>query len=266
MLKIDVERRFSWAVLRVRARISGNAVLALALGFLFSIGSNYAQAGSEIVDFDIPALTLLRALLAFARQVRVELVFADRGFDAVRTRFVVGAHRKARALRLLLAGTGLRVGYGSGDSVIVQRVGHDTAGFATVAEVGVGAVSAIPGGMSVDLRSLGAGSTLVFLNGRRTEVGAGAVWATAGGASVDLRCLGADSTLVFLNGGRMAPGGQDSNFTNIASIPSTAIERVGVTTDGASAIDGSDGIGGVVNFIPHDDSAGAETRLCCGSD
>ena len=83
------------------------------------------------------------------------------------------------------------------------------------------------------------------------------------GTGVNLRGLGADSTLVLLNGRRMASSGFGT-FVDISQIPLSAIDRIDVLTDGASAIYGSDAIGGVVNFILRDDYDGAETRLRSG--
>src|SRR3990170_6505792 len=48
-------------------------------------------------------------------------------------------------------------------------------------------------------------------------------------------------------------------------IPLTAVERVEVLTDGASAIYGSDAVGGVVNFILRKDFDGAETLVHAGT-
>lgn len=81
--------------------------------------------------------------------------------------------------------------------------------------------------------------------------------------SVDLRGLGVGTTLALLNGRRisLANGGQSAD---ISMIPASALERVEVLTDGASAIYGSDAIGGVINFILRDDFEGAETRLSYG--
>lgn len=84
------------------------------------------------------------------------------------------------------------------------------------------------------------------------------------GAGINLRGLGNDSTLVLLNGRRLAAAGF-GNFVDISMIPLTAIGRVDVLTDGASAIYGSDAVGGVVNFVLRDDYDGAETRLRYGT-
>lgn len=84
------------------------------------------------------------------------------------------------------------------------------------------------------------------------------------GAGVNLRGLGTESTLVLLNGRRMAPGGF-GNMTDVSTIPLSAIERVDVMPDGASAIYGSDAVGGVVNFVLREDFEGAETRFRYGT-
>src|SRR5574343_808750 len=76
----------------------------------------------------------------------------------------------------------------------------------------------------------------------------------------NLRGLGVSSTLVLLNGRRLAnfasPG--DDAGVDLNSIPSGAIQRVEVLKDGASAIYGTDAIGGVINFITRKDYQGGD--------
>ncbi|MDR7050673.1 iron complex outermembrane receptor protein [Duganella sp. 3397] len=72
---------------------------------------------------------------------------------------------------------------------------------------------------------------------------------TGGQASADLRGLGGDKTLVLLNGRRIANHPYDGASVDLNIIPVTALERVEVLRDGASAIYGTDAIGGVINFI-----------------
>lgn len=69
------------------------------------------------------------------------------------------------------------------------------------------------------------------------------------GQGLNLRGLGPLSTLTLVNGRRMPGSGQYAEFVDISNIPLAVIERVEVVTDGASAIYGSDAVGGVVNFI-----------------
>jgi len=69
------------------------------------------------------------------------------------------------------------------------------------------------------------------------------------GTAVDLLGLGAESTLVLVNGHRLAPAGIGGSFTDISLIPLSAIERIDIEPAGASAVYGSDAVGGVVNYI-----------------
>jgi iron complex outermembrane receptor protein len=72
---------------------------------------------------------------------------------------------------------------------------------------------------------------------------------TGGQAVADLRGLGGDKTLVLLNGRRIANHPYDGASVDLNVIPISALERVEVLRDGASAIYGTDAIGGVINFI-----------------
>jgi iron complex outermembrane receptor protein len=78
------------------------------------------------------------------------------------------------------------------------------------------------------------------------------------GTSVNLFGLGAGTTLILLNGQRLAPTGAGSHV-DISGIPTSVIDRVEILEDGASAIYGSDAIGGVVNIITRKDYDGVET-------
>ena len=70
-----------------------------------------------------------------------------------------------------------------------------------------------------------------------------------GVSGANLRGQGSDATLVLLNGRRVATHGLGGKTVDLNSIPFAAIERVEVLRDGASAIYGTDAIGGVINFI-----------------
>jgi iron complex outermembrane receptor protein len=78
--------------------------------------------------------------------------------------------------------------------------------------------------------------------------------------AANLRGIGVSSTLVLLNGRRMAnfasPG--DDAGVDLNNIPTAAIQRVEVLLDGASAIYGTDAIGGVINFITRKDFRGLQ--------
>ncbi|MFS8138533.1 MAG: TonB-dependent receptor plug domain-containing protein, partial [Thermomonas sp.] len=77
-----------------------------------------------------------------------------------------------------------------------------------------------------------------------------------GVSGANLRGQGADATLVLLNGRRVATHGLAGQVVDLNSIPFAAIERVEVLRDGASALYGTDAIGGVINFITRDNYQG----------
>jgi len=88
----------------------------------------------------------------------------------------------------------------------------------------------------------------------------------SGTAQVDLRHQGPTRTLVLFNGRRMPPGSPDSgtpsNYAaDLNQIPAPLIQRVEILTGGASAVYGSDAIGGVVNFIMNDRFEGLQVDL-----
>ena len=84
----------------------------------------------------------------------------------------------------------------------------------------------------------------------------------AGAVTVNLRGLGEGSTLVLVNGKRIAASPATvGTFTDVSTIPFSAIERVEILTDGASAIYGSDAVGGVINFILRQEYRGLQPRV-----
>jgi iron complex outermembrane receptor protein len=89
-----------------------------------------------------------------------------------------------------------------------------------------------------------------------------------GASSVSLRGLGQKTTLVLLNGRRVSGYGFAQNitdtFVDLNAIPSSAVERVEILKDGASAIYGSDAIAGVVNIILRRDFKGIEAAADMG--
>ncbi|WP_426174601.1 TonB-dependent receptor domain-containing protein [Massilia sp. TWR1-2-2] len=92
------------------------------------------------------------------------------------------------------------------------------------------------------------------------DVTSGAQRGNNGASSANLRGQGADSTLVLLNGRRVATYGMKGSTVDLNSIPFAAVERVEVLKDGASAIYGTDAIGGVINFILKKNYTGLEAQ------
>jgi iron complex outermembrane receptor protein len=86
--------------------------------------------------------------------------------------------------------------------------------------------------------------------------------------AISLRGLGPNHTLILLNGRRLAdfPTAYDGtvNFTNLANIPSSIVERIEILSGGASAVYGSDAIAGVVNIILKKQYQGVDVDLKAG--
>jgi len=79
-----------------------------------------------------------------------------------------------------------------------------------------------------------------------------------GTAQLNLRGLGAARTAVLVDGFRLPYGSSQSSPANVDVIPMQLVERVDILTGGASAVYGSDAVGGVANFILKRDFEGVE--------
>lgn len=80
-------------------------------------------------------------------------------------------------------------------------------------------------------------------------------------ATLSLRALGAGRTLILIDGRRAPTAPNLGSGQDLNSIPLAAVERIEILSDGASAIYGSDAIGGVVNIITRSDFTGAELMI-----
>ncbi|MCY3819798.1 MAG: TonB-dependent receptor [Gammaproteobacteria bacterium] len=87
---------------------------------------------------------------------------------------------------------------------------------------------------------------------------------TTGAGTVNLRGLGSESTLILVDGRRVGYSGILGGVTDISTIPLSMVERIEVLPDGASAVYGSDAVGGVVNIITRKDYGGVEVDLDYG--
>ncbi|MFG3447015.1 MULTISPECIES: TonB-dependent receptor domain-containing protein [unclassified Stenotrophomonas] len=84
----------------------------------------------------------------------------------------------------------------------------------------------------------------------------------AGGTYIDMRNLGTQRTLVLVNGKRL--GISTSGYQDVSTLPVSAVERIEVLKDGASAIYGSDAMAGVVNIITRGNVTGVTANVYHG--
>jgi len=203
---------------------------------------------------------------------------------------VSGRYTAEEAVRMLLAGSGLEVRR-VGDSLVIVAQGSETASTeprfapppgpeATIVVTGTHLRGAPPTSPTIvltreDIERTGATSAEQLMRRVPQNSQSGVNQETANstlaggdstehGAGLNLRGLGQRATLVLLNGRRLAPSSGGS-YVDISLIPLTAVERVELLTDGASAIYGSDAVGGVVNFILRDDFEGIEASILGGT-
>ena len=90
----------------------------------------------------------------------------------------------------------------------------------------------------------------------------------AGAVQLSIRNVSAKRTLVLVDGKRWIAGASASgvpNAVDLNTIPDNVIERVEILQDGASAIYGSDAIGGVVNIITRQNFEGFRLDAQAGS-
>lgn len=134
---------------------------------------------------------------------------------------------------------------------VINREALDRSGRATISEF----LQTIPQNFSGGPGEANVGTTARSYAGSNLAYGSG----------INLRGLGSGSTLTLFENTRPALGGGSGAFTDLSLVPSAAIERVEILTDGASAIYGSDAVAGVVNIRFRNRFEGAETRLRAGT-
>ena len=266
------------------ARWSGAATIATI------VCAAPAQAQpARSADYALPAQELARSLRDVSVRSGTSVIARSELVAGRRAPPLRGRYGAREAVEALLQGSGLRVTT-VGDALVVQRAeGTADAGPAALPELPEAEPIIVTG---TNLRGAQPTSPVIVLRREQIEAsgassveqlmarvpqnaqtgvnrenfrvtGAGAD-PTEHGAGLNLRGLGQRATLVLINGRRIAPSNTGS-FVDISLIPLGAIERVEILTDGASAIYGSDAVGGVVNFILREGFQGLETSLAAGT-
>jgi iron complex outermembrane receptor protein len=83
--------------------------------------------------------------------------------------------------------------------------------------------------------------------------------------TINLRGLGSAATLILVDGRRVVGSGALSTVTEGNQVPLSALSRLEILPDGASAMYGSDAVAGVVNFVLRRDYEGFEATLRAGN-
>ena len=263
------------------------AILLTGTALCFSPAPAEAAAPPTYA-FDLPAQGLGDALRAIAAQAGWEIYADAAAVEGLRARPLRGPRTTRAAIVELLAGTGLTATFGE-RSVVVRA--HDGASKGTDASEpesppespivvtgthirGAEVASQVITVSRETVRDrgqadLGEATRAIpqnFGGGQNPGVGFGAGLINSNvnsASSVNLRGLGPDATLTLLDGHRLP---YDAAFSgvDISAIPVAAIDRLEVVADGASALYGSDAVGGVVNVVLRHDARGLATSARLG--
>jgi outer membrane receptor protein involved in Fe transport len=259
---------------------------ALLLALVTCAAPAWAQRNDAPQAYAISAGDLANALDQLASQSKVQIIYPS---DLVRGKTapaVSGQQTWREALRKLLAGSGLEWGFVNDTTVVIRQSGKTAkpaasphkqtekteqkpepttlqgvtvtgtrirGGTTPSPVITIGSEQIQQEGFS-DLGEVIRSIPQNFNGGQNPGIVGGAEGGgianqnISGGSSLNLRGLGPDATLTLLNGRRLAYSGF-VQAVDIDAIPVEAVDRLEIIPDGASAIYGSDAVGGVGNVI-----------------
>jgi outer membrane receptor protein involved in Fe transport len=259
---------------------------ALLLALVTCAAPAWAQRNDAPQAYSISAGDLANALDQLASQSKVQIIYPS---DLVRGKTapaVSGQQTWREALRKLLAGSGLEWGFVNDTTVVIRQSGKaakpaasshkqpekaeqkpEPTSLQSVTVTGtrirggttpspvitIGAENIQEEGFT-DLGEVIRNVPQNFSGGQNPGIDTGARSGgvgnqnITGGSGLNLRGLGQDASLTLLNGRRMSYG-SFSQTVDISVIPVEAVDRIEIVADGASAIYGSDAVGGVGNVI-----------------
>lgn len=266
------------------------------------VGASSAWAGEEPhnkVRFNLPSDEFPKAILEFYRQSRIEVLFLSKDeLSAIHTHPVMGEYEPAQALDIMLQGTGLIYHFATDHSVSIKQIFPPEPPRAPPPKKPVHHLSATPELVRNDMEMVTVTGSLirgvadvrspiidvttrdlsyapfptvqdalyqlpiVSLDAPREDLGIynNYNW----GSAINLRGLGVGATLVLVNGHRQPLSGLNSDFVDVSNIPASAVDRIEILPQGASATYGSDAVAGVVNIILRDHFDGAKTTMHYG--
>lgn len=274
-----------------RSRIFKSALVGTVAALALA-GSAFGQVRS----FDVPAGDLKVALDTYIRQAGVQLIYRTEDVRGKSTRGVHGALAPEPALEQLLAGSGVVATRDRSGAIVVAKRPQGEAGAppaseasqvegsTQLGEIVVTTGSRIRGARPSspvirlsqdDMRNAGESNLgdairnlpQNFNGGQSPSIGQGAGQNNVNGNStsqLNLRGLGPDATLTLLNGRRLAYNSVRQGV-DITAIPLDAVDRLEIVADGASALYGSDAVGGVANVILKRDYDGLSTTVRFGT-
>lgn len=256
-------------------------LMTVAAGAL-ACASAARAADAPRQDYKLEADELSEALKSVSRQSGRDIIFTADAVSGKRAPRLVGSYTADEAVRTLLAGSGLTVEFrkdvilirgrseASGEiesgptSLDILITGTRIRGAALSSPVVVKSRDEIELAGFANLGSYARSIPQNFSGGQNPNVQGGGSQGNnsniSSSSTINLRGLGPDATLTLLNGHRLSYDAL-AQGVDIAAIPLAAIERVEIIADGASALYGSDAVGGVANVILRSDFSGLETSV-----
>ncbi|UTW44576.1 TonB-dependent receptor [bacterium SCSIO 12696] len=243
------------------------------------------------IELDIPAQSLQSALIQLAIQSQSSIIAPTNLVDGKTTQAIKGRYQLEQALRQILGDNNLRYRFSEdrrsvsiiaapkkatpepppnqpeaprqqifeqlvtvGSRLPRSRIGHPLNSITPVSSIHFDNTAA-NGTVSITdtIRDLTINNGSAFINEQNN---------LAGTVQFNIRGIGFASTLALINGRRSGKSGLSDNggafFFDISHIPLNMISRIDVQKDGASAIYGSEAVGGVVNIVTRKGFSGLE--------
>ncbi|QUT05602.1 TonB-dependent receptor [Sphingobium phenoxybenzoativorans] len=262
-------------------------ISTLALTAFSSIA--YAEKPADRKNiYDIANQDLSSALRQVGKQSGREIIAPSEALDGKIAPTLQGTFSADEAIKFLLRGSGLVAEFRD-DIVLIRgretpsgevasrQTGNDTAIIVTGSRIrGASIASPVTVRTRRDMQEAGQYSfgdvirsiPQNFNGGQGPTIASGAENFGSSnvnsGTALNLRGLGQDATLTLVNGKRLAYN-SIRQAVDITEIPIAAVERLEIVADGASALYGSDAVGGVANVILRKDYDGLTTTARFGA-
>lgn len=266
---------------------TGAASIALAAMTIAASQTGYCQTANAS-RYDLPSQALETSLRAVARMSGRDIIISTGAVEGKVAPELHGSFTPDEAVRRLVSGSGVAVRL-TADAVLIgsnllkdrnDRVAQDGPGDIVVTGSRI-RKAPTPSHVVVQtqeqMRDAGQNTLMEvirtipqnFNGGQNPGIGQ-QVPVQSGGSnigaasSINLRGLGSDATLTLVNGHRL-PYSSSRSSIDVSSIPFLAIDRIEIVADGASALYGSDAVGGVANILLKRDYDGVLTSARFGA-
>ena len=270
----------------IKKDYSRNKLSVAVISTLALLSSANSVAEQEFVKFDVKAGIAGKSLVQLAEEASIQIFLPKEVDQNVELPSLEGEFSVVSALDKILKGTGLTYEFMSPNSVVISNVSDseddtdteeaeevDEEIFVTGSRLKVNSTELSGNRVTLDreyiersgeatlsglLRKLPQSSnntTNVYgadLNGTYNRLGA---------TAINLRGLGTNNTLILVDGRRIGTHSISGGITDISAIPLSRVDRVDILLEGASAIYGSDAVGGVINIITRKEYQGVEISL-----